>query len=292
MVEMTTGYGLERLRLLGVLGEVRGLRVYRAWDRRRARLVALKLCTPESTAIQQLRLLREARILSGLRESGLPTLIEMGARPGGELPYFTAEFIHGVALDHYVAMRHDLDVLERFALLARVACVVARLHERGLVHRDLKPSNIIVDRSGRPWVIDLGLAQAPGLPYPGLPGFHSAGTPHYMAPEQFAIFHQVDARADVWSLGVMAYKLIAGVFPHPGDSAGEIARAVALRLPTPLRALAPEVPADLEATVMRALERNRHQRPPDAGTWAGEIEHLLAYRETPGLATAVLRRSA
>jgi predicted Ser/Thr protein kinase len=181
--------------------------VYRARDERLGRTVALKVLLPSEAADPEsvARFLREARLAASLEHPNIVRILDVGSID--DTPYIGMEWIDGRTLRH-AKIEHPSE------LLALVAETLAFAHERGIVHRDLKPANVIVDRDGRPKLVDFGIAKRIG----GAPATFATrdgtvlGTPDYMAPEQ-QLTSAVDARADQWSWGAIAYELLTGERP-------------------------------------------------------------------------------
>ncbi|MFO0599558.1 MAG: serine/threonine-protein kinase [Myxococcaceae bacterium] len=211
---------------------------------------------------------REARVLALLEHPGVVPVYELGRRADGA-PYYAMRKIRGRSMHSVLEQAVSLD--ERLSMLPHFITVVQTIgyaHSRGVVHRDLKPDNVMVSRFGETQVIDWGLAIVAGEP---IEGGVMAGTPAYMSPEQ-AAGTSVDARSDVWSLGVMLYELLAGKLPFEGSSASAILDAVRTSPLPPLASVEPAAPAALVAIVEKALQRQPSARYQDAGQMADALE--------------------
>ncbi len=250
-------------------------RVLTLVDTHLRREVAVKELLPEHTAERSAHgpmlenlFVREARVLARLEHPGVVPVYELGRRGDGT-PYYAMRRIRGRSLQH--ALEACVSLEERLALLSHFIDVVQTVgyaHSRGVVHRDLKPENVMVSRFGETQVIDWGLAITAGEP---IEGGVLAGTPSYMAPEQ-ASGTSVDARSDVWALGVMLFELLSGKLPFQGTSASHILDAVRTT-PTPqVKLLEPQVPPALVAVLDKALQRDPSQRYQDAGAMADALE--------------------
>ncbi len=247
--------------------------VYRAWDPRLRRAVALKLLTrpdPEQAA----RLLREARAQARLEHPHVCRVFEVGEAAG--MPYIAMELVDGLPLDDVAA---DLRLEEKVLVARLVAEGLHAAHRAGLVHRDVKPANVMVARGEdgalRPVVVDFGIARdlaADGMTVAG----SAVGTPAFMAPEQArGEAARVDRRTDVWALGATLYAVIAGRPVYSGASLLEVLRMAADQEAPALRAHVPSIPADLEAIVMKCLEREPERRYDSARALADDLGRFL-----------------
>ncbi len=222
--------------------------VWEARDRELGRSVAFKAVRAGTRAsVREERLLAEAEAAAHLSHPNLVTLHDVGRTDQG--PYLVYELLHGETLERRLH-REPMSVREAVATALAIAKGVAHAHERGVFHRDLKPANVMVCSDGQVKVLDFGLAHAFGWHY------EAGGTPAYMAPEQ-EVGGPEDERADVFALGAMLYRMVAGKVPYPTDGKG---KRDLERRPAPLRA--PEAP-DLAELVARMLEREPALRPRD-----------------------------
>jgi predicted Ser/Thr protein kinase len=257
-------------------------------------VVALKVLREGLGASEaQVRRFRaEAEAAKALAHPGIVSVLDVGCRGG--LHYHTMELIEGEALDQVVRRRERLAVERVLDLVGQVALAVDHAHERGVVHRDLKPANILLDADGAPKVTDFGLAKRLDRPR-----VHRSdaivGTPHYMAPEQAKGDQAVDGRADVFSLGVILYELLTLELPFPGTSPLEVANRIIDEEPTPPRKLDPRLTPDVEAVVLRALEKDPARRYPSARALADDLRRARHGEKTearPVTPLTRLRRSA
>ncbi|WP_394833395.1 protein kinase [Pendulispora rubella] len=232
--------------------------------------VAVKVLLPEWKASEQVveRFAREARVLMRLRTRHVGKLFEvgnLGAREGG-LPFLVLELLEGSDLENLLRVSGRIPVHDAFSWCADACEGVAEAHELGVVHRDLKPSNVFLASGGDESVIkviDFGIAA-------GDPGIGSRsnltaneslmGSPAYMAPEQMMASADVDARTDVWSMGVTLYELITGSLPFHGNTELELFANAMTKEPIPLGAHLQAPPQTVEAVLQRCLRRTRDDR--------------------------------
>ena len=251
--------------------------VYRARHAESGTLVALKVMTgsPDPETVQRLE--REARVAQRLDHQGAVAPRATGVLQGR--PYAVMELVTG---ETFAALL-DRGALERghaLALVREVALVLAHAHERGVVHRDLKPANVMIDAQGRARVLDFGLALASGersLTETGL----VVGTPSYLSPEQArGDKTPVGPPADVYALGGMLYRILAGQPPFRGDAL-TLLRKVLVERPVPVRTLDPTIPRLLDDLVLRCLEKDPARRP-RAIEVARALEGLATAKEEAG----------
>ncbi len=272
------GYRLQRL-----LGEGAAGRVYLGEQQEPRRLVAIKVLRLAATAARK-RFEREVELLAQLEHTNIARLYDSGVATDatGELPYMVMEFVAGPDLLHY-ADAQQLDLRGRLQLLAQVARAAHFAHTRGVIHRDLKPSNILVNEQGEPKILDFGVARvmnedATQMTHAG----EILGTLAYMSWEQlYGEGHAVDARSDVYALGVIGYQLLSGELPYPGlpgDTLISAIRRLQRESPVKLSQRRPQTRGDVETLIMKALARDASQRYPSAAEFAADIERYLTQR--------------
>jgi len=246
--------------------------VYLAEDRDLDRRVALKFLASELAhdPAWRDRLRREAQSVARLNHPHIVTIYEVGEF-GGQ-PFIAMEYVDGGSLDGYLAKRRPT-VEEALELAIQISDGLAEAHGRGLIHRDIKPSNILVTERGRAKIVDFGLAQllrVDATPHAGT----IAGTAAYMSPEQIQGL-PADARSDLFSMGVVLYKLFTGKPPFAGESFREIFRAVLEKEPLPMSEYASNVPLELERIVSRLLNKNRELRYQHADDLRADLRYTL-----------------
>ncbi|MBI3725469.1 protein kinase [bacterium] len=267
-----------RFILLSELGKGGMGVVYRAWDERLRRVVALKMVlerAADATGIERFQ--REAEVVARLRHPGIVSVHEVGEVQGRN--YIAMDFIDGASLDRRLAGRGGkrLGFTRALEVLRDVARAVHYAHEQGVIHRDLKPANIMLDERDRPYVMDFGLARIresrSGLTRTGA----AIGTPAYMPPEQAEAKEvEADERADVYSLGATLYYILAGRPPFEGATEVNVLTALLTKEPAPPSSWNRRAAGDLDTICLRCLEKDPEKRYPSAAELGDELERYLA----------------
>jgi serine/threonine protein kinase len=233
-------------------------------------LVALKVMTDEALEDPVLvaRFLREARAAARLRGEHIARVTDVGTLETGA-PYQVIEYLEGSDLAARLANEGPLPISTAVEYVMQTCEALDEAHRAGIVHRDIKPSNLFVTRGCNGGacikVLDFGISKSARLGGPSrkLQGTHSRvllGSPFYMAPEQLRSARDVDGRVDIWALGATLFELLTAQVPFEAESLLELALQVAQGDPRRLRPLRPEVSPELEAVVMRCLEKDRDKR--------------------------------
>ena len=276
-------YEIQSLLGIGGMGEV-----YRAFDTELHRPVALKILPAEFAlhANRMNRFIQEARAASALNHPNIITVYEIGRLTDdpNAAPYFATELIEGITLREYMS-RSKLKLVDVLDLTSQVASALVAAHQAGIVHRDIKPENIMVRNDGYVKVLDFGLAkpteknassidseaQTRALAHTD-PGT-VMGTVSYMSPEQ-ARGGDVDARTDIWSLGVVLYELVTNALPFTGATPSHVIVSLLEKEPPPLAARVNDVPEALELIVDEALRKDRDERTQTAKQMLGKLRRL------------------
>jgi serine/threonine protein kinase len=274
-----------RYRVIGLIGQGGMGAVYQAEQEEPRRTVALKVVKPGLTDPAALRrFARESQSLARLQHPGIAQIYASGiADTGlGPQPWFAMEYIRGLPLLQF-AGANRLTARQRVEIVIKACEAVHHAHLRGIIHRDLKPANILVDQSGQPKIVDFGVARITDGDVLSTreTGFGDlVGTLAYMSPEQvLADPLELDARSDVYTLGVVLYELLAGRLPYlVSGRLPQAMRAIREENPVPLGAIGREYRGDLETIVAKALAKDKTQRFGSAADLAEDLGRYLTNR--------------
>lgn len=250
-------------------------RVLLAHDDRLDRDVAIKVMLPEIArdSTNRERFLRESRAVAQIDHPHVVPIHDVGI--DGGLPYFVMPYLAGGSLADRLCEERRLPVAEALRIAGQIASGLGAAHARGLVHRDVKPDNVFLVGPGRhARIIDFGLTRDILLTGSALTLAGSIlGTPAYMAPERIAD-GPIDGRSDLFSLGVVLFKMLSGRLPFEGRTAAAVLAAITKGVTVPLSESAPEVPAEVAALVARLIANDAGDRPADAAAVVAEIASL------------------
>jgi serine/threonine protein kinase len=265
-----SGSRLDAYEMIAPLGRGGMGEVWLARDLKLERRVALKVLPPDFTQdrTRVARFQQEARAASGLNHPNVCTIHSLGETPDGQ-QFIAMEYVEGETLRQRLGSRR-VTLHQALDTAVQVASGLTAAHAAGIVHRDLKPENVMVRPDGLVKVLDFGLAKL--APFGGAFAREDAthtvvrtdagtvvGTTGYMSPEQ-ARGQDVDARTDIWSLGVMLYEMVAGHRPFAGQSSSDVVAAILDREPVPLARIEPDIPPELHRIVGKTLRKNKEQR--------------------------------
>ncbi|HXU80993.1 MAG TPA: serine/threonine-protein kinase, partial [Polyangia bacterium] len=258
--------------------------VYEGYHLRLEKSVAIKVLRPELAKVEDLRdrFEAEARAAAALGHPNIVTVTDLGQTPTGAL-YFVMDRLRGETLGERLEKNGKLDVAAAARIMLEVLSGLEAAHKLRLVHRDLKPDNIFLARppGGREIakILDFGIAKAlasVGRRAQGTRVGTTVGTPMYMAPEQAVADPDIDARADLYSLGVILYQTLAGRPPFDGNNAVDVLAAVMMETPPALGSLCPQAPFELVQLVEAAMSRDRNKRPSTAGEFITRLQEAVA----------------
>ena len=281
------GQTVSHYRIVSTLGGGGMGAVYDAEDTRLGRHVALKFVPPEMVNDRKAleRFFWEARAASQLNHPGICTIHDIEDSDGH--PFIVMERLEGVSLKERM-MGGPMELDDILDIAIQVSDALAACHAKGIIHRDIKPANIFLTNNGRVKVLDFGVAKlAPGtqsdisVDDPLTMAGDIFGTAVYMSPEQ-ARGEELDARTDLFSLGVVLYQMATGQRPFTGNNAVATMSAIMTHKPVSPLKLNPKLPPELEGIIGRAMEKERGKRYPDAMAMKGDLQSLR--RETePGM---------
>jgi len=240
--------------------------------------VAIKFLLPEALQNPEAvtRFEREARAAVKIRSEHVARVSDVGRLETGA-PYIVMELLRGYDLGELLRQRGPLPVSEVCDYVLQAGEAIAEAHALGIVHRDLKPQNLFLtqraDGSACVKVLDFGISKMSGaLLDPSMTGTSALlGSPLYMSPEQLASSRDVDARTDIWALGVICFQLLTGRPPFIADTLPQLCVAIATQAPTPLLSLRRDLPPGLEAVISRCLQHDRTQRVASVAELAREL---------------------
>jgi len=245
--------------------------------------VALKFMLPMALSGAEAveRFMKEARAAGQLTSEHVCRVTDVGRLDNGA-PYIVMEYLEGKDLHETLAERGPLPIAQACDYVMQVCDAMSEAHAAGIVHRDLKPQNLFITRKRNGQnvvkVLDFGVSKASAA-QGAFSQTHTAailGSPAYMSPEQLRSSKSVDGRADLWALGVILYQLMLGRYPFDGDDFLQLAWTISSEPPTPPRTIRPAMPAELEAVILRCLEKDREKRFASADELAAALAPFAA----------------
>ncbi len=271
--ELATGSTFAgRYQIIEELGKGGMGHVYKVFDREVNAKIALKLIKPDVAAdrgtIERFR--NELRMARDISHKHICRMYDLGRE--GRLYYITMEYVPGEDLKAMIRMSGRLGIGTTVTLARQLCEGLAEAHRRGIVHRDLKPSNVMIDRDGQVRILDFGIARSirtKGLTEAGV----IIGTPEYMSPEQVE-GGEVDARSDLYSLGIILYECLVGRVPFEGETPFSVGVKQKTETPDNPRELNPDIPEDLGRLVLKCLEKDPDKRYRTAEELGAELERI------------------
>ena len=274
-MKLATGTHLGRYEILAEIGRGGMGVVYRARDPKIDRLVAIKTISlfgqePEDVREYRERFVFEARAAGRLSHPGIVTIFDVGEEPENHDPYIVMEYVTGESLRKLLASENrKLSLKVTLQLIQELAEALHYAHSQGVIHRDIKPSNVLVTPEWHAKIADFGIAKL-NLSQLTIPG-QLLGSPAYMSPEQLS-GEGVDARSDLFSLGVILYTMITGYRPFQGNSATTVCFKVVNRDPIPVTSFDADLPPELDEIIVRAMAKN----PADRFQSGAEMAEVIA----------------
>jgi tetratricopeptide (TPR) repeat protein/predicted Ser/Thr protein kinase len=269
-IEQLAGTRLGNYEIESLLGRGGMGVVYKARQLSLDRFVALKILPPSLSSDSSFvkRFQREARAVAKFNHSNIIQIFDITEEQ--DLHFFSMEYIEGTTLDKILEERGKLELNEAARIISQAALALEHAHTNNIIHRDVKPSNIIVDNSGNVKVMDFGLARIADDRSKVTQSGALVGTLGYMSPEQ-CCGEEIDFQTDIYSLGVVLYEMLTGKDPFAADSTPELIHKIVYEEPLNVRSLNPDLPAESDRIISRAMAKKRGDRYASISKFLGDI---------------------
>jgi serine/threonine protein kinase len=253
------GQMLGKFKILEEIGRTAMSTVYKAWFASLEVYVALKVLAPhlatKPTAVRRFH--QEARRAASLQHPNIIHIYDVGTESGQH--YFAMKYVEGQSLKEKLrSAGRPLNIRDALAVFHQVAAALEHAHGEGIIHLDINPNNVLLDVSGAVYLSDFGISQSPKESDDSTPAV-PVGTPGYSSPEQ-VLAQNVDARSDIFSLGILLYQMVSGQPPFISETTVGYAWRIVHQEPRPLREINPRVPVSLEKAILKALSKDPKQR--------------------------------
>jgi serine/threonine protein kinase len=270
------GQTLGQYKIIGLVGEGGMAAVYRSRQESMNRDVAIKAIKTNLIDMEDFhqRFEREAQMVASLSHAHILKVFDYGRYQ--DIVYLVMELLTGGSLDSLIK-KGPMPVAQTWKILDQIGGALDYAHQKGIIHRDLKPENVLLDEAGNAFLTDFGLAKLLNSDLRLTQSGAAIGTPAYMSPEQWRGL-PLDARTDVYSLGVLLYEMLTGTLPFKGDSALSMMYLHMHEAPPPLQTLRPELPPAVQAVIAKALAKQPEDRYQSAGQLVADFRAAAARR--------------
>ena len=230
-------------------------------------------CSEDELQNLRARFLQEARAASSVKHPNIVKIFEFGEGQGQVSNYIVMEYIQGISLKHYMAKANKLDYKQKSKIICQVADALTTVHKEKIYHRDIKPANVLIDENLMVKITDFGIARLPDSML--TQQYDLMGSPSYMAPESF-ITSRVDQRADIFSLGILAYELFLGLHPFNAESVVRVSYLIRNENPTAPSQIDKKFPEKLEKILQKMLEKDPEDRYRSAEEVYADLSDFIA----------------
>ncbi|BBM84331.1 protein kinase domain-containing protein [Candidatus Uabimicrobium amorphum] len=243
-------------------------------DIKRTLVLKTLLPTVGSDIVQVKRFYKEAETVSTLHHPNIIPIYEFGQE--NNMPYFTMQFIDGTDFQHFID-QENFDMNVCLQIIEKISRALHYAHEKGVVHRDIKPANIMLDKNFEPYLADFGLAKHQNKKSSLTQTGAVIGTPFYLSPEQVKGSRRaIDHRTDIYSMGIILYKVLSGEFPFTAGELPSLYRKILRDLPTPPKKLNPSISSNLNYICLKAIAKNSDERYQTAHAFAEALKNFRA----------------